>query len=126
LEYLNSVILDFEFGKDYGPSLAKLQGIRVKTGIATTRILKPQEYYNLKTIIRTAPDFILVRNLGALEFLKRESTLPLVGDFSLNVTNSLSLDYLTSKGLEMINVSYDLNQYQLMALVEASDPSRIE
>ncbi len=123
---LASVILDFEFGKDYAPSLAALKALGLATGIATTRILKPSEYYNLNTIIRCAPDFILVRNLGALEYLRTKCTIPLIGDFSLNVTNSLALGYLVDKGLGTVNLSYDLNQDQLLDLVAQGDPSKIE
>lgn len=123
---LKSVVLDFEFGKNYEASLKLLCDAGIKAGIATTRILKPSEYYNLKMISRLNPDFILVRNLGALEYLKRETKIPLIGDFSLNVTNSHSLSYLSGKGLETINVSYDLNQDQLMDLVKHGDPSKIE
>lgn len=123
---IQSVILDFEFGKNYDAALKLLRERGFRTGIATTRILKPQEYYNLKMIARLAPDFILVRNLGALEYLKRETKILLIGDFSLNVTNSRSLSYLTDKGLGTVNVSYDLNQEQLLDLVKFGDPSKIE
>ncbi len=126
IEGVKSVVLDFEFGKNYEASLKLLRDAGIKTGIATTRILKPQEYYNLKMIARLNPDFILVRNLGALEYLKRETKIPLIGDFSLNVTNARSLSYLADKGLETINVSYDLNQEQLLDLVKHGDPSKIE
>lgn len=126
LPLIKSVILDFEFGKDYAPSVEMIKNLGIKVGIATTRILKPSEYYNLNTIIRCTPDFILVRNLGALEYLRSKCKIPLLGDFSLNVTNSLSLDYLVSKGLETINVSYDLNQDQLIDLVHSSNASKIE
>lgn len=126
LEGISSVILDFEFGKNYEVSLKLLRDAGIRTGIATTRILKPQEYHNLKLLVRLAPDFILVRNLGALEYLRRESKIPLIGDFSLNVTNSRTLNYLTDKGLGSVNVSYDLNQDQLLELVRAGDPSKIE
>lgn len=126
IEGLKSVVLDFEFGKNYEASLKLLREAGIKAGIATTRILKPQEYYNLKMISRLNPDFILVRNLGALEYLKRETSLPLIGDFSFNVTNSRALSYLTDKGLETVNVSYDLNQEQLLDLVKHGDPSKIE
>lgn len=125
-DVLGAVILDFEFGKDYGPSVNLLKERGFSVGIGTTRVLKPMEYYNLKTIVRLAPDFILVRNLGALEYLRREASLPLIGDFSLNVTNSLALDYLIGKGLGSVNVSYDLNQGQLFDLIEATDPSKVE
>lgn len=125
-DLIRSVILDFEFGKDFAPSVEKIKSLGLKTGIATTRILKPSEYYNLNTIIRCHPDLILVRNLGAIEYLKSKTSIPLIGDFSLNVTNSLSLDYITGKGVETVNVSYDLNQAQLLDMVEFSDPSKIE
>lgn len=126
IEGVKSVILDFEFGKNYEASLKLLRVAGIKTGIATTRILKPQEYHNLKMIARLNPDFILVRNLGALEYLRRETKIPLIGDFSLNVTNARSLSYLSDKGLETINVSYDLNQEQLLDLVKHGDPSKME
>jgi U32 family peptidase len=123
---IHSVILDFEFGKDYASSVELIRSLGLKVGIATTRILKPSEYYNLNTIIRCRPDLILVRNLGAIEYLKSKTTIPLIGDFSLNVTNSLALDYISGKGLQTVNVSYDLNQDQLMDMVHFADPSKIE
>lgn len=123
---IKSVILDFEFGKDYASSVEMIKSLGLKAGIATTRILKPSEYYNLNTIIRCAPDLILVRNLGAIEYLKSKTEIPLIGDFSLNVTNSMTLDYLIHKGLESVNVSYDLNQDQLLEMLEFADPSRME
>jgi putative protease len=126
LQGIKSVVLDFEFGKNYEASLKLLRDAGIKTGIATTRILKPQEYHNLKMIARLNPDFILVRNLGAFEYLRRETKIPLIGDFSLNVTNARSLSYLSDKGLETINVSYDLNQEQLLDLVKHGDPSKME
>ena len=125
-DLIKTIILDFEFGKDYESSVKPIKELNIPVAIATTRILKPQEYYNLKIIVRAAPDKILVRNLGALEYLKRETQIPLLGDFSLNVTNSFSLKYLADKGLETINVSYDLNQNQLLDLVTAGDPSKVE
>jgi len=124
--FIGEVILDFEFGKDYQASLDLLRSKNITCVIATTRILKPSEYYNLKTLIRLSPDKILVRNLGALEYLRKNSSITLVGDFSLNVTNSLSANYLISKGLERVTLSYDLNQSQLIDLVNAFNPSLLE
>jgi putative protease len=123
---IKSVVLDFEFGKDYAPSVELIKSLGLRAGIATTRILKPSEYYNLNTIIRCNPDLILARNLGAIEYLKEKTRIPLIGDFSLNVTNSLSLDYLVGKGLETVNLSYDLNQDQVLDLMEFADPSKVE
>ena len=123
---IHLVILDFEFGKDYSASIEILKALNLTTAIATTRILKPKEYHNLKMIIRCNPDKILVRNLGAIEFLRNECSIPLIGDFSLNVTNSLTADYLINKGLETVNTSYDLNQEQLLDLISHSNPSQLE
>ena len=124
--FIKTVILDFEFGKDYAASIDALKSHQLVTAIATTRVLKPKEYHNLKMIIRCRPDKILVRNLGAIEFLRRECDIPLFGDFSLNVTNSLAADYLLTKGLETLNTSYDLNQEQLLDLLAQSEPSKLE
>lgn len=125
-DLISYIVLDFEFGKDYAPSVNVLREAGFPVAIATTRILKPAEYHNLKLIMRLKPDAILVRNLGALEFLKNECNIPLLGDFSFNVTNSLSHEYLLSKNLTSINLSYDLNQDQLMDLIGAGDSSRME
>lgn len=123
---IEQIVLDFEFGKHYEESLGLLREKGFRVGIATTRILKPSEYYNLNLLIRLKPDFILVRNLGALEYLKEKSQIELIGDFSFNVTNSFSLNYLCSKGLKTVNLSYDLNEEQIRDLIRKSDPSKIE
>lgn len=123
---LGSVVLDFEFGKDFAPSVKLLKEVGLRVGIATTRILKPKEYYNFKIIQVAAPDFVLARNLGAIQYFTTETKLPVKADFSLNITNSWSAEYLLSKGVESLNASYDLNQNQLMALASSMDASRLE
>jgi putative protease len=124
---VNSVILDFDYGKDYQGSVTKLKSMGLKVGIATTRILKPTEYKNLNVILKANPDFILVRNLGAMEyFLANAPEKPLHGDYSLNITNSLTAEYLLAKGLKSFTPSYDLNQWQLFDLLEWSPSSRSE
>ena len=120
-----TVFLDFEFGKEYGPAAELVRSMGYKVGIATTRILKPGELAHLKVIQRIKPDEVLVRNLGALEYLK-ESGLTLVGDFSLNIANSISAAYFLSKGLARICPSYDLNGEQLEELAKVCDASRLE
>jgi U32 family peptidase len=119
------VILDFEFGKNYAESLSALKTRGHRVLLATTRILKPAEYYNLNTLMRLEPDGFLVRNLGALHYLKKSEKI-LWGDFSLNAANSLSVDYLLSKGLSGLNLSYDLNESQILEVLKNSDSSRLE
>lgn len=124
--FIGHIILDFEFGKDYASSVDLIKRNGFNVGVATTRILKPSEYYNLNTLIRLNPDVILVRNLGAIHYIKSKSDINLIGDFSLNVTNSESYEYLLGKGLQSINLSYDLNQYQLFELLGQTHSQGIE
>lgn len=123
----NGVILDFEFGRDYKPSIESLKTF-VRTGIATTRILKPQEYTNLKVIAALNPDFILVRNLGALQYFTQVAPFAglLLGDFSLNVTNHLTAEYLLSKGLSSLCLSYDMNRLQVAEILKVAAAEKLE
>lgn len=125
---LLSVILDFEFGRDYAKSLNLLREIGVRCGLATTRILKPQEYQNLKIIHSLNPDIILVRNLGAFQYYKSIQPFQgeLKGDFSLNVTNHHSFEYLLRRGLSSVCLSYDMNEEQTLKLLESIDASQAE
>lgn len=124
-EYLNYIILDYEFGKDYFPSVKELKAQEIPVAIATTRILKPGEYHNFKLISRCAPDAILARNLGAVEYFK-DSEMKLLGDFSLNNANAITHEYLMGKGLASVTASYDLNIQQLNELIEHTDPTGLE
>lgn len=124
---LHTVYLDFEHGKDYKSAVALIRSLGFRAGIATTRILKPSEYHNLKVIGALAPDAVLVRNLGALHYLAGKG-LTLEGDFSLNASNSLTAAYLAGKGLASLCPSYDLNQWQLFDLIDAmasADPAAV-
>jgi putative protease len=119
---LDTVTLDFEFGRDYQESVAALKEMGIKVGLATTRILKPNEYRNLKALADLKPDSILVRNLGALFYFnqERKGEFELKGDFSLNVTNHLTASYLSSKGLSSMCLSYDLNHHQVNQVLKDS------
>jgi putative protease len=125
---VDCVILDYEFGMDYEASVLALRNAGIRCGIATTRILKPKEYTHFTRIERLAPDVVLVRNLGALRYFTEVKPIrsELRGDFSLNVTNHLTADYLLSKGLASVTASYDLNSGQVSDLLAAADASRIE
>ncbi len=124
-EFIGLVTLDYEFGKDYIKSVKLLKEKGFNTAIATTRILKPNEYHNFRLIERAAPDGILIRNLGALNYFQ-DSNFDLYGDFSLNVSNSYTFNYLKGKKLKSICLSYDLNAIQLNDLIENVDGSSVE
>ena len=122
---IQNVIMDFDWGVKYEKPLQQIRELGFKAGMATLRIHKPGENHYLKNILRLAPDFALVRNLGALSLL-RESGIPLAGDYSLNAANSLSFDWLLSQGLATLHPSWDLNSAQLFDLLENIDASKLE
>jgi putative protease len=127
-EAVDCVILDYEFGQDYAASIQALKSAKILCGIATTRILKPNEYTHFTRIDGLAPDVILIRNLGALHYFTNVNPYrgELRGDFSLNVSNHLTAGYLLSKGLASLTLSYDLSSEQVSALLETADASRLE
>ncbi len=122
---IQNVIMDFDWGVKYEKTLQQIREQGFKAGMATLRIHKPGENHYLKNILRLAPDFALIRNLGALSIL-RESGIPLAGDYSLNAANSLSYDWLLSQGLATLHPSWDLNSAQLFDLLESIDASKLE
>ena len=122
---IQNIIMDFDWGVKYDKPLQQIRELGFKAGMATLRIHRPGENHYLKNILRLAPDFALVRNLGALSIL-RDSGIPLIGDYSLNVANSLSYDWLLNQGLSTLHPSWDLNSTQLFDLLESIDASKLE
>ena len=89
--------------------------------LATPRIQKPSETGYFKLMERAEPDGILIRNLGAAQYLRR------IGDFSLNVANPYSAAILKERGrLEYLTLSYDLNAEQVADLLRATPPEWFE
>ena len=122
---IDSVVMDFDWGVKYDEPLEQIRELGFKAGMATLRIHKPGENHYLKKILELAPDFALVRNLGALSILG-DSGIPLTGDYSLNAANSLTFDWLLSHGLETLHPSWDLNSTQLFDLLGSIDGSKLE
>ena len=85
--------------------------------IATPRIHKDGEERLLDRLIEQGCKRVMVRSLGALVYLRNCERQPLLdGDFSLNVTNSLSSRYFFRCGLQRLTLSDDLDlkhTYQL-------------
>jgi putative protease len=98
-------------------------GLRVI--LATVRVQKPGEEAFDRRIASLAPHGVLVRHWGGLMHFAsdqarldgRDSDLILHGDFSLNVTNSLTAHHLLSLGLHTVTASHDLNREQLLDLL---------
>ncbi|MFA5505695.1 MAG: DUF3656 domain-containing protein [Vulcanimicrobiota bacterium] len=103
---------------------ARQAGLRV--GLATVRVQKPGEEAYDRRIEKLQPDWVLVRHwAGLMHFLGREDRPELHGDFSLNVTNSLTADHLLELGLTTVTASHDLDHKQLFNLLQAMDPARL-
>ncbi|MCE9611278.1 MAG: U32 family peptidase [Chthoniobacter sp.] len=121
------VYADFEDIRRYQDAVAHVRSASPGTRIflATPRIQKAGEQGFFKLIERSAPDGVLIRNLGAIAHFAA-SPLRKVGDFSLNVANPLTAQYLIAQGLERVTVSYDLNIGQVLDLLAAAPPEWFE
>ena len=122
---IDKVVMDFDWGVKYDEPLERIHKLGFEAGIATLRIHKPGENHYIKQILTLMPEFALVRNLGSLALLK-DSRIPMVGDYSLNATNSATYDWLLAQGLEKLHPSWDLNSTQLFDLLKNIDGSKLE
>ncbi|MDB4959310.1 MAG: ydcP [Myxococcales bacterium] len=101
---------------------AKARGVRVT--VATVRVQKPGEERIDAHLSRLEPDAILVRSWGSLAYFTG-SRPALHGDFSLNVTNSITAGWVLARGLETITAAHDLDREQLFALLDAAPRGRV-
>ncbi len=115
---IKRLYLDFTHLHHYKRAAEEIRAINPKVEIwpCTLRIMKHKEQGMLKPLLDCQPDGILVRNLGALQELK-DSGIPLVGDFGLNMANNQSVDFWKEQGLQFCNISYDLNAQQVSQLL---------
>ncbi|MBA3454421.1 MAG: DUF3656 domain-containing protein [Deltaproteobacteria bacterium] len=105
---------------------AKARGARV--GVATVRVQKPGEERIDAHLARLSPDHVLVRSWGSLAYFAAlpDAERPVLhGDFSLNITNSISASWVLGKGLATVTASHDLDRDQLLALLAATPAGRI-
>ncbi len=105
---------------------ARARGAGLRVVLAMLRV-EPGEEGITEQIERLSPDAVLVRHWGALTRLARAADRPrLVGDFSLNVTNSITARYLLSRGLDAVTASFDLDEAQLFAMLQATPRGRVD
>jgi putative protease len=115
---VDEVYVDFQDIREYGEAVAIAHAVNSLIYIATPRIQKPDELGIFRVLMRHGADGILVRNLAGLEFY-RQHKVPIVADFSLNVANELTAQFLIDRGARRVTASYDLNRDQLLDLVAA-------
>jgi U32 family peptidase len=116
----DGVYLDFLDLVGTSRSLTKLRASGARfVGVAPPRIRKPGEEKIDRHLASLEPDAILVRGLGALrEIGAHEGRRPMfIGDFSLNVTNTITAYEVMRRGLDAFTPSFDLDSEQLSALL---------
>ncbi len=120
---IQTLYADFEDIRRYKDVVARVREHGTRSAIqsaiflATPRIQKAGEQGFFKLIENAAPDGVLIRNLGAIDYFSAQNGLRKIGDFSLNVANPLTAAHFMGKGLERVTISYDLNIEQVLDLV---------
>jgi putative protease len=130
---------------------ARTRGARVT--VATVRVQKPGEEKIDAHLAKLEPDAVLVRSWGSLAYFGRSRTdhraadprgverdaagpqgddrdgragRPVLhGDFSLNVTNSITAGWVLGHGLSTITAAHDLDRDQLFSLLDAAPRGRV-
>jgi putative protease len=120
-----SLYADFADIRQYREAIDLARAAGARLFPATPRIQKPDELGIFALLAKQGPDGVLVRNYAGLTFF-RDRGLPVVADFSFNVTNELSAEFFRGEGVERVTASYDMNREQLLALVAATDPGWLE
>ena len=126
---LREVELDWMELVGLGRAVERARAAGLAVVVATLRIGKPGEEANDEHLLRLAPDGVLVRHWGALMRCRAErergARLALHGDFSLNVTNSLTARHLLRLGLDTLTPAHDLDGPQLRSLLEGTPAERV-
>ena len=119
-----SITLDYLDLFGLRPSIEKVKASAVAVRVASPRVLKPGEERILNFLMSlNCP--ILVRGAGMIQPLQAAAN-QLIGDFSLNASNTITSATYLEMGLARITPAYDLNAQQISALARAIGGERIE
>ncbi|CAJ1954674.1 unnamed protein product [Cylindrotheca closterium] len=135
---ISEVIVDFLEVDGMEKAVSRLRETRVRTVVASPRVIKPNESGIWRTLLRLEPDALLVRSTGLLyrmmklggpgaqasikttEDEEQLVTIPeLIGDFSLNVANALTAWELLQYGCSRVTASYDLSANGITELLKS-------
>jgi putative protease len=122
---IDTLYCEFEDPRGYQEAVKMVRDYPLsRIWLAPPRITKPGENWILQQVRSCEADGYLVRNYDHLQFFAYERC---VGDFSLNVANSLTADYFKHRfHLERVTASYDLNINQLEDLLRSCPPQWFE
>lgn len=96
----------------------------VKSVVMTPRITMERECSELETFLSSVNDLqpsgIMVANLGALRLAQKLTDLPLYADYTFNIFNSTTADWLAGQKAVQGAISIEATQEQALALSESS------
>lgn len=106
--------------KEYRQAVALTREHGKKIILNTPRIAKEWQINGLKAELdlfqELQPDAVSVANLGILHLVKQRTSLPIHGDYPLNIYNDLSLQFFAEQGLTSGTLSPELNCAQITEL----------
>lgn len=120
-----SITLDYLELYGLKPSVERIQSAGILARVASPRILKPSEERIVHFLLKLGCP-ILVRSAGLLDSLAQRPHPELIGDFSLNAANALTVDTLLSLGITRLTPTHDLNAAQIAALAHSAGADRLE
>jgi putative protease len=120
-----SITLDYLDLYGLRPSIERVKASGIPARVASPRVLKPGEARILNFLVSLDCP-ILVRPAGLVHALRGLGHAALIGDFSLNVTNSISAELFLDLGLERLTPAHDLNAAQVATLAVGSGAENIE
>jgi U32 family peptidase len=107
---INQIYCEFSNPIDYRSAITTA----AKLFAVPPRITKGNEKWTLQQLETCKPEGYLIRNYDQLAYFQGQRC---IGDFSLNISNALTAEYLQQFELERLTASYDLNISQLLDLV---------
>jgi putative protease len=120
-----SITLDYLELYGLRPAVERVQAAGIAARVASPRVLKPSEQRIVRFLLKLGCA-IVVRSGGLLQAFQPEAHPELIGDFSLNVANTIAAQLLLERGLERVTPTHDLNAAQVAALSQALGPERVE
>ncbi len=120
-----SITLDYLDLYGLRPSIERVRMAGVAVRVASPRVIKPGEERIVNFLLGCECP-ILVRSTGLLNALREREHPDLIGDFSLNAANVLTVAELLNLGLAVVTPTHDLNADQVARLARESGADRIE
>ena len=121
----SSITLDYLELYGLRPAVERIQAAGITARVASPRILKPSEQRIVRFLLKLNCQ-IVVRSSGLLQALHAEPHPPLIGDFSLNAANIVTVDTFLRLGIERITPTHDLNAAQVAELAHKIGGDKLE